>query len=188
MKYQLENIVNIQFGPHYKGEEKGEVKYLLSSHFDSNNIPSKFEKSFTHEDERTLKYFLKEGDVLLTGKGKRLFAWAYNDDMGKCIASSLFYVLRLKTSNILPKYLAYYLNSDRLQFLLSQIGAGVTILSIPKKELAKISINIPSLEEQQKMVNILEKMEEDIELTTQLLEKKQRLKRGLINHIIKAKD
>lgn len=186
MKDKLENIVTIQFGPYYKGNEKGEIKYLLSSHFDSNNMLSKFEKSYVDENEKTLKTVLQEGDVLLTGKGARLFAWAYENEMGKCVASSLFYILRLQTSNILPKYLAYYLNSDRIQFILNQIGAGTKMLSIPKKELAKVSINIPSLEEQSKIVKILEKVEEDIDLTIQLLEKKQQLKRGLINQMIKS--
>lgn len=185
MRKSVQDIVNIQFGPYYKGKDKGDIKYLLSSHFDSNNMLSKFEKSYVDENEKTLKTVLQDGDVLLTGKGTRLFAWTYERKMGKCVASSLFYVLRLHTSQVLPKYLTYYLNSDRSQFILNQIGAGATILSIPKKELAKMTIEFPSLEEQSKIVEILQKIEEDIDLTTQLLDKKKQLKRGLINHMIK---
>lgn len=185
MKKRLEHLVTIKFGPYCQGTEKGEFKYLLSSHFDANNVPSKFEKSFVNKENKTSKALLKEGDVLLTGKGIRFFAWAYESEMGSCVPSSLFYILRLQTSEVLPKYLAYYLNSDRLQFLLNQIGAGVTVPSIPKKELSKITIEVPSLEEQRKIVKVLETVEEDIKLTVQLLEKKRELKQGLINRMTK---
>jgi restriction endonuclease S subunit len=184
MVVPLDHISTIQFGPFLKSKETGEIKYLMASHFDLDNRPTNFESSFVPENNKNTRALLRYGDVLLTGKGQRLFAWAYDNSMGQCIPSSLFYLLRVETSKILPEYLACYLNLDKIQFLLTQIGAAATIMSIPKKELARLPIEIPTMYKQHSVVKLLNITEQDIALTGKLLEKKKLLKRALITKMI----
>ena len=64
------------------------------------------------------------------------------------------------------------------------IGAGATITSIPKKELEEITVVIPSIKEQQRMVDFIDLLDEDLRLTQDLLKKRTALKKGLINRMM----
>ena len=184
MIQKLGDIAEIQFGSYDKPQEIGSVKYLHAGHFDKLYKPTKFEDSFVELDGKNDKFLLQANDVILAGKGNRTFAWAYTEDFGKTIPSSLFYIIKTNTSEILGAYLAQYLNSEKVQYNLKLIGAGATITSIPKKELEEITVVIPSLEEQQKMVDFIDLLDKDLQLTQNLLEKRTALKKGLINRIM----
>jgi restriction endonuclease S subunit len=187
MLQKLGDIAEIQFGSYDKPQEKGSVKYLLAGHFNKLYKPTKFEKSFVELDSKNEKFLLQPNDVILAGKGHRTFAWAYNKDLGKAIPSSLFFIIKTDPSKIKGAYLAYYLNSEKVQYNLKLIGAGATITSIPKKELEEISINVPSLLEQNRVIEFIRLLDEDIELTQNLLAKRVSLRKGLINKLINNK-
>jgi restriction endonuclease S subunit len=157
---------------------------LFRSHFDNLCEPTRFEKSYVEIDGKNEKHLLQPNDVILAGKGHRIFAWAYEADFGKAIPSSLFYIIRTNPSEVLGAYLAQYLNSEKVQYNLKLIGSGATITSIPKKELEQISIVLPSIEEQNKIVDFIALLDADVSLTHNLLEKRTALKKGLVNKII----
>ena len=184
MVQKLGNIAEIQFGSYDKPKEKGTVKYLHAGHFDKLFKPTKFEKSFIELDGKNDKFLLQHNDIILAGKGHRTFAWAYDADFGQAIPSSLFFIIRVKASEVLGAYLAQYLNSEKVQYNLKLIGAGATITSIPKKELEEITVFIPSMDEQRKFVEFIELLDEDLQLTQDLLKKRTALKKGLINKLI----
>lgn len=184
MHKKLGNIAEIQFGSYDKPQEKGNVKYLHAGHFDNLYKPTKFEKSFIELDGKNDKFLLQPNDVILAGKGQRTFAWAYTEDIGKAIPSSLFFIIRTNSSEVLGTYLAQYFNTEKLQYSLKLIGAGATITSIPKKELEEITVVIPSIKEQQMMVDFIDLLDEDLRLTQDLLKKRITLKKGLINRMM----
>jgi len=181
---KLEEIADIQFGPYEKGLSKGSVKYLLSSHFNRNNKLTNFEDSFIELDDKIRKSVLKNNDVILAGKGQRIFAWAYQPSFGTIVPSSLFYIIRTDPNEILGEYLMLFLNTDKIQNKLKIIGAGTSIISIPKKELQQIEIVIPPIKKQKEIVELANLLDKDMELTSQLLNKKHELRKGLINKLI----
>lgn len=184
MVQKLGNIAEIQFGSYDKPQEEGSVKYLHAGHFDKLLKPTKFEESFVELDGKNDKFLLQPNDVVLAGKGYRTFAWAYDVDFGQAIPSSLFYIIRTNSSEVLGAYLAHYLNTEKSQYKLKLIGAGATITSIPKKELAQLNIVLPSIDEQRKIVDFIDLLDEDLKLTQDLLNKRTALKKGLINRLI----
>ncbi|MBO6515221.1 MAG: restriction endonuclease subunit S [Bacteroidia bacterium] len=188
MIIRLAEIADIQFGPHLKYSEKGAVKepvlYLHAGHFDSYFKPSKHEHSYVEKSDSVKKYLLVPGDVILAGKGHRLFAWVYEPSIGDAIPSSLFYKMKLDEEQVRPDFLAYYLNSARVQHKLKLIGAGATITSVPKKELLNFKIELPSIKEQDKIIELADALSSDVRLTAELLECKKELKQGMINKLI----
>lgn len=188
MKYQLKEIANIYYGPYAKGLMNGNVKYLVSSHFDDLFKPTYFRDSYINELNDMDKYLLQPNDVIYTGKGQRIFAWAYNPEYGKVVPSSLFYIIKIKNPGlVMGEYLACFLNSDKIYNRLKSISAGTSIPSIQKSELEELTIPVPTIEEQQKIVAFSNLMDKDVALTTQLLEKKKALKRGLLNNVMNNK-
>ena len=165
--------------------EKVQYKYLLASHFDAFFQPSKFKDSFVDDKEELKRYLLQPNDVIVAGKGHRLFAWAYTDDFGAAVPSSLFYIVKINQPDILlGEYLANYLNSEKMKHKLTALGAGTSIPSIQKNALAGLTIPVPSIEEQQRIIELSKLMDKDVELAEQLLEKKKEMKKGILNKVI----
>lgn len=188
MKYKLGNIAEIFYGPFQKGQFDGPVKYLMASHFDDLQQPNFFKDSYIEDDEDLERYMLKPGDLIFAGKGHRLFAWYYQASFGKAIPSSLFYTIRIvKPEIILPEYLAIFLNLDKNSRKLKSLSMGTSIPSLQKNELSNLNILIPSLKKQKQIIQLSNNLNQNINLASQLFEKKKLLKKGLLNEIINHK-
>ncbi|MEM5563955.1 hypothetical protein WNY78_02515 [Psychroserpens sp. AS72] len=174
----------ILFGSYEKPKDEGRVKYLYAGHFDDTYMPTKFEGSYVELNSSSDKFLLRSNDVILAGKGHRIFAWAYDPDFGQAIPSSLFYIIRTNPEKIFGEYLASLLNSEKMQHKLNLIGSGATITSIPKKELVDLDIVVPSISKQLKLMELSHLLNENISLTKKLLKQKETLKRGAINKMI----
>ena len=61
------------------------------------------------------------------------------------------------------------------------LGLGPVTPSIPKNELMNIKIEIPSIPDQKKAVEIYHSIKNQIRLQREILEKKLLLKKGLLN-------
>lgn len=185
MEYKLADIVQIYYGPHEKGLIKGNVKYLVSSHFDDFFQPSLFKESFIEDAKGRERYLLQANDIIVTGKGQRIFAWAYNTEFGEVIPSSLFYIIKINDPNkVIGEYLANFLNSEKTNYKLKSLSAGTSIPSIQKNELGQLKVIIPAIEEQKRIIELANLLDKDVELAIALLEKKRALKKGLLNMII----
>lgn len=185
---KLGEISEIQFGLYSKKSKVGSVKYLTTGHFDEFLNPSLFAKdSFIDLENKNRKFLLQSNDVILTGKGQRIFAWAYDEGLGDVVPSSLFYIIKTNREQVNGYYLASVLNSARKQYELTLLGSGSSVLSINKKDLLDLEIPLPSLEEQNRIVRVLKVMEDEVLLTSKLLDKKRALKKGILNKLITNK-
>jgi len=185
MQYQLNDIAKIFYGPFEKTKATGTIKYLVSSHFDESLEPTLFSESFVDAIKDTNKYLLRPNDIIITGKGQRIFAWAYKEAYGEVIPSSLFYIVRINDpTQLIGEYLAYVLNSQKINYKLKALSGGTSIPSIQKKELGQLSVNFPSIGKQQEIIAMCKLLDKDVALATKLLEKKKALKTGLLNMIM----
>lgn len=185
---KLGEISEIQFGLYCKKSEVGNVKYLTTSHFDDFLTPNLSSKdSYIELEKKNERFLLQPNDVILTGKGQRIFAWAYDEAFGDVVPSSLFYIIKTNKTQVNGYYLASVLNSARKQYELTLLGSGSSVLSINKKDLLDLEIPLPSLEEQNRISEMLKVMEDEVSLTSKLLDKKRDLKKGILNQLITNK-
>ena len=106
------------------------------------------------------------------------------------VASTKLMVLRPKKEKIRPKYLYYILkNKDVVNFLqgLAESRSG-TFPQITFSELSTIDINLPSLENQDVIVNIVDNIEEKIECLENINKNLEELSSALAIHIFKNND
>lgn len=179
---QINNIIeSIKYGPHIKTEMKGDVRYLKGNHFDIDSELTLFSDSYVEVDEADKKVMLEENDVILAAKGFRNFAWKYSSDFGACVASSLFYVIKLNQKIINADYFTMVINSPRVQHKLKNIGLGATIPSIPKNELLRIEIAVPTMDKQLKAVEIHNLVNKQIRIERDILKKRIEIKNELLN-------
>ena len=118
--------------------------------------------------------FAKKGDVVIVAAGENDIdigvgvAWLGNEDV---VVHDACFIFR---HNQNPKYISYYLRSNNYH---KQIRMGVVdgkICSISAKELGRTLIAVPSLEEQSRIVSILDTFEASIaNLEAQLKEREK---------------
>lgn len=99
---------------------------------------------------------VKNGDVVISSRGSFRAGSVNleNENTKEIIASSSVYILRLKKEIILSKYLAIYLNSIEGQKKLNERATGAAIKSIRRNDLENMSIVLPSIETQNKIIEI----------------------------------
>jgi len=182
--YKLKDMIeSIKYGPHTQTQELGEVKYLKGKAFGDDYGLDQFKNSYVKLAEGQEKHLLKENDILVAGKGYRNFAWKYENEEGPCIASSTFYVIKVKEDVVMPEYFVLLINSPKVQHELRLLGLGPVTPSIPKGELLNVETTLPPLEDQRKATEIYKSIKTQIKLQRQILEKKILLKNGLLDLI-----
>jgi restriction endonuclease S subunit len=96
---------------------------------------------------------VKLGDVLFISRGTRKRAAAITEPLNTTIASSQLFVLHPK-DNVLPEYLAWYLNQQPAQRYIEEHATGSNVSLINMESLGGLVVQIPPLETQRQIVEI----------------------------------
>lgn len=102
------------------------------------------------------KWGLFDGDILVTRTGSIGKCALYNEVFGPALPSAYLIRVRLDTSRILPRYCLLFLLSRSGQ---EQLGAGITAVTQPNINagvLRRLSLPVPSLTSQHKIVHNIE--------------------------------
>lgn len=114
---------------------------------------------------------LKEDDIVFSMVRPYLRNIAYiTKNLSHCIASTGFYVCRCK-NGLNPHYLFYYLcNQELLDYLTEHFMRGDNSPSIRKDDLLGLKLVIPSTEEQEEIVRILDSIFEKEDKSKELID------------------
>ena len=105
--------------------------------------------------------FLQAGDILWnsTGTGTIGRAYLYNgDELLKTIVDSHVTIVRTSKNDIVSKFLFYFIMSPFVQYKIEAMQSGSTNqVELGSQEIKKTILNVPTLEEQIKIVKEIEK-------------------------------
>ncbi|MCK9573673.1 MAG: restriction endonuclease subunit S [Candidatus Omnitrophica bacterium] len=131
---------------------------------------------------------IKYGDILFAGSGET------NDEIGKsavyflkesCYAGGDIIIFSPKSANSL--FLSYFLNTGEARKRLRELGQGQSVVHIHKNDLENLEFNFPLLEEQNRIVRVLETWDSAIEKLGRKIEIKKRIKKGLMRELLAGK-
>ncbi len=88
------------------------------------------------------------------------------------------------SENVNKKWLYYYFSRENFYNNLEKISTGTGSKRIQPKELLKLNIYLPSIQEQQKIAAILSSVEEAIDKTEQIIEQTTKVKKGLMQQLL----
>lgn len=184
MRSLIKNIANIQTGLYAKPSGTGELVYLQSKHFDESGKLHSILHLDLPKEGISEKHLLKEGDILFAAKGTKNFAAVFEYHNEPSVASTSFFVIRPSDQNVLPQYLAWFLNNHTTQTLIKGQAIGTSIPSISKQVLENLEINIPNIETQKAILQItqLRNMEKALKQNIETLREKQ-IQQQIINAI-----
>lgn len=130
---------------------------------------------------------VKKNDVLYIKDGATTGVATINDLSEEFSLLSSVALLRVNKDILSPKFLMYCLNSPTIKQEMLGMMSGNAIKRLTLKKIQTGLVPLPSLEEQQKIVEILSSVDEQIESYEQEKEKYTELKKGLMQHLLTGK-
>jgi restriction endonuclease S subunit len=185
LRVALKHIAFIQTGVFAKPIKEGQIVYLQSKHFDENGILRSSLYPDLKAESISEKHLLQNGDIIFAAKGTKNFAALYESKNKPAVASTSFFVIRLKGDfqhKVLPEYLTWCLNSDSYQNYLKNQAVGSSIVSISKTVIDELELSIPDLSTQKAILIIthLRNAERKLQQKIELLRDKQ-IQQQIIN-------
>lgn len=180
----LASLAEIRFGTHSQILSKGDTAYIQARHFSPIGEMTGSPSSFADAEVNLNVHQLKDGDVLMAGKGARNFAWTYRKTIGPAVASTLFYVITVDQSIIYPEYLAAIINLPTNQAYFQKLSSSSSVASLRKKELAEFNVPLPPMKEQKVIAEFAKLHMKEISITNELIALKQNLYLGTVSKLI----
>lgn len=186
MTLQIKDITSIQSGIYLKEILEGDAIYLQIKDFEDGQLAAKHLRKTVIVSEKSTKHLLEEGDLLFAAKGTSNFCVKYTAEIGNAAASSAFFVLKVNNNIVLPDFLAWFLNlPDTLALLRSQaVGTGTP--SITKRMLEELSLNLPEIQTQKKIVEFSYLQKRESELFVEISQKRILLNNTLLKQKIET--
>jgi type I restriction enzyme S subunit len=151
-------------------------------------------KSFIDEITITESIKVKKGTLFFTGDGETL------EEIGKCVVylgeeeiyvGGGINVFTPKTNKVSPIYLSYVMSSTSCVYQKSIGGKGEIVVHIYSKQLRDVQFGLPKLEQQQEIVEYLDKQTKDIDNLVSMEQNKMELlkeyRQSLISEVITGK-
>ena len=117
--------------------------------------------------------YLNSGDVIFSTRGSRTYAVALDDVPFPAVCSPHFFVLRLRTHEIDPRFLAWQINQTAAQEYLKREATGSHILNIRREVIERLEVVIPSLARQAAIVAFAEAAAREKRQLSALIENRQ---------------
>ena len=139
---------------------------------------------FTSVEELSAQYLTQKKDVVI--RLSYPYTAVYIDEnLAGLLISSLFTVIRLHDKNILPEFLALYLNSGRIKKKIAQAAAGSAVSVIKTSFLKELSINVYPMETQRKAIQIHRLHLQEKKLMAELTKEKEIRYKAVIKELMK---
>ncbi|MBC5792734.1 MAG: restriction endonuclease subunit S [Nanohaloarchaea archaeon] len=154
---------------------------VWNSHVDWENAKKISEETY----ENLRKGFAEPGDVLLTHKGSVGRVGRVPEDKEKVMLSPQVTYYRINDEETLdPEYLKYFFRSSFCQKEMAGHSQQSTRDYIGLTKQKTLKIHVPKIEEQRKIADALNSMDQKIEREKEEKEELQRLKKGLMQDLL----
>jgi restriction endonuclease S subunit len=177
---KLTDIAEITSGTYQKEVTDGDLLYLQVKDLKSSYLADGELKPSIIDSGKIAKYTLIDKDLLFAAKGTSNFCALYRETMGKAVASSAFFVIRVSRTVVLPEYLCWYINTPQVLKKLQFNAVGSATPSITKEMLAELEINVPIIDIQRKIIQCNQLQEKEYALRMQITEKARQLSNQLL--------
>lgn len=131
--------------------------------------------------------WLRAGDVLFVSKGARFYAVCIDEPPSAAVCSPHFFLLQVAPRTaLLPAFLAWQINQPPFQRQLQQAAEGSSQLSIRRPVLESLTLSVPSLADQQRIVALAELARQERRTLHQLIHNREQQLQALAEGLAHA--
>lgn len=136
------------------------------------------------EKQNTVKY----GDLFFTTSSETAeevgMASVLLDKIEGCYLNSFCFGFRLNSfENTSPEFMSFYLRSPFIRKEIKKLAQGSTRFNLSKKEMMKLKLEIPSIQEQLKIANLLSNIDLKLYFMVKNIEDSKVFKKGLLQQM-----
>ena len=133
------------------------------------------------------RYLVSAGDVVFRSRGEPSTATAIDDTLPEpLVVIGPLVIIRPNKAKLLPDYLAWAINHPNAQRQLRMDAQGTSIRMVPMSALEKLDIPVPTLQSQQRIVELATLARREGALLRQLAERREALANTLLIEAAKA--
>ncbi|MCE0493121.1 restriction endonuclease subunit S [Vibrio salinus] len=179
-----------KYGPRFSAKDyalNGNVKTIRGTDLSSNGVIKYTQVPTAKLDEKLVdQNALEDGDLVMITTADCGATAVFEKQSIPYIASA--YAIKLTPkAQLNSKYINYFMQTrSALTQVESFIRKG-TVANLPGSDVMSIVLALPSLNEQNKIVDILEQLDKEIALKSDSLESKSRLKKALMQDLLTGK-
>jgi type I restriction enzyme S subunit len=130
------------------------------------------------------RFLLKKGDLIIARAGTTGVSVLVEKDFENVIFGSYLIKVRL-SRKVHPKFMRYFCQSRLYWDHITSSQAGSTLKNISLPVIRSLNVPLPSsIEEQQKIAEILSIVDEAIQKTNEIIAKTERLKKGFMQELL----
>ncbi|HAU1979701.1 TPA: restriction endonuclease subunit S [Legionella pneumophila] len=128
---------------------------------------------------------LQSGDILFAARGQRNYAALIDAELKErlAIAAPQFFVIRLNVPDVLPEYIAWFLNQTIAQRYFLSNAEGSTTPSIRRQVLEATPIILPTLKQQKTIIELAKTISKEKQLADKMIANGELLMQTLLNEI-----
>lgn len=167
----------------YDEQKRRYQQITLKSFSNTTTLQRQYFDEFLSTESIDDKYISRVGDVVVRLRKPNVAAYIDENSAGLVIPS-LMCIVRVKESSVNSAYLAHYLNSSPVRKMLEREIKGTTIPMIKTKDLENLDVVLPSLEVQNKTVELMRLSAKEIELTEKLKQQKKQFSQAVLDKIV----
>jgi len=128
---------------------------------------------------------LESGDIVVPARGEHFVA-ALADGIEPIVPTSQFWVLRTQAQSISPEYLCWYLNQSAAHNYFRTNRTGTNMPMLNKQALGALPVSVPSLQAQQRIIDLERLWRDEQRLTEQLLRNRETMLAGIFHRLLES--
>jgi restriction endonuclease S subunit len=164
-------------------EQYSYKQITLKSFSNSVTLQSDYFDDFISIEKIDDKYLTQAGDIIVRLRKPNTAVYIDEESSG-LVVSSLFAIVRVNESTVNNTFLAYYLNSKEVLKALDRELKGTTIPMIKIKDLENLTIILPPIEVQERLVEFMKLFQKELQLLDKLKQEKTQFSKAVLDTII----
>ncbi len=179
MEKRLVDVAEVRMGYSFRSrlepDSDGDVAVIQMKDIDDLN--SLHPESFVRIEMPDLRerHLVQEGDILFRSRGATNTASLVIGSMGRTVLAAPMMLIRVESRVIDPAYLQWFINQPSTKGVLAAQAAGTAVKMISKAALEQLTVAVPPLELQKRIVEIGQLASLEARLTTELLDRRKAL-------------
>lgn len=179
MKKKVSQLAEIRSGYLFKegirSDKEGNVSVIQLKDVNDRGVLNPYELQRISLEKIDSGNFITIGDVLLKAKTNHPVATVIKEQLPSTIATAHYFVISIKKVDVLPGYLAWYLNQRPAQIYFDRNAGGTRIQVISKQILSELEVVIPDMKTQERIEKIYELHQREQGLIGVIKEKRRRI-------------
>jgi len=153
--------------------ESGPVAVIQMKDLTDENIVNSAGLSYVEMDKFNENHFAQKGDLIFRSRSLTSTSAILADDIGLAVVAAPLLKIRITDISVMPEYVNWYISQLPAQIFLASHARGTTQKMINKEALELLEINVPSLEQQKKIIALAALAEEEQRILKQLAIKRK---------------